>query len=161
MNATNQKIWQFSLNNKDILKHLFNYDCDSQDINEYMITEKYYAQMEDYEIEMIESTDWLCRFNILNRVILGVDKEDDTARCITNTGEVGDFCETFSSVPYEILRRDMPRNSNTQNYFNRFPEFYQALQKYDTWAKENNIELDQYHIYHNNNGELFKEYFEL
>lgn len=160
MNKENELIWSFVQSDKNILKYLFRYNFETQDMSEYMLTPNYYHNMTPSEIDMIENTDWVFRFDIWGRVILGVDRRDDTVRCITNTGEVGIFCETFSLIPYEILRRDMLEEETTDDYFITASDFQKALLVYESWANKNNIELDKYNIYHNTNGELFKEYFE-
>lgn len=160
MNSINQKIWQLALANEDILKYLFNYDFKTQDMNEYMLTEIYYPNMSQYEIKTVQSNDWLYRTSKARYKLIGLNKENDIVHSITNTGEVGIFCEAFDSVPYEILRRDMIEDETTEEYLEADPQFYQALLKYETWAKENDIELDTLKIYHNEEGELFKEYFE-
>lgn len=160
MNQENQKIWQFVLNNQDILKHLFHYDLKTQNLDEYMLTSKYYQNMTPYEINTVKNNDWLYRTTQASYKLIGVDKENDIIHIITNTGEVGIFCETFDSIPYEILRRDMLEDETTYDYLRDAPQFHQALLKYEAWAKENGIQLDKYNIYHNDNGELFKEFFE-
>jgi hypothetical protein len=160
MGLINQRIWQFVLANEDILKYLFNYDFKTQDMTEYMLTPKHYTNMTQYEINAIEHSDWLYKTTLSHAILIGVE-QDDSVNAINDTAEVGVFCDDFSAIPYEFLRLEIRfRNETTDDYFKSYPEFHQALLKYEEGAKEHNIQLDMYHIYHNERGELFKEYFE-
>lgn len=160
MNPEVQKIWQFVHNNHNVLKYLFMYDFNTQDMNEYMLTSKYYSNMSEYEINTVKNSEWLYRSILTHAILIGVE-EDCSVNAINDTGEIGVFCDDFFTIPYEFLRLELRYSEkSTQNYLKSNPEFQKALLVYEFWAKENNIKLDKYNIYHNANGELFKEYFE-
>ena len=48
-------------------------------------------------------------------------------------------------------------NQTVAEYFQKNPEFKQALDMYETWAKSEGIILDKWNDYHEPNGELFKD----
>lgn len=164
MNLINQKIWKYVQSQKDILKYLFKYDFDTQDMSEYMLNKNDSSNFTQYQANTLINATWLYRSIFRETPIIGIINSltDDIVVGITNDAGVGDICELFDSFPYEVLRDSLQYedNQNTANYFLNYPDFHQALLKYEAWAKENNIQLDKYNIYHNENGELFKEYFE-
>lgn len=65
----------------------------------------------------------------------------------------------FSNLPYALLELGCYRmNSQTvSEYFQTNPEFKNALDIYEHWAKSEKIILDKWNDYHDEHGELFKD----
>lgn len=70
----------------------------------------------------------------------------------------------MQDLPYEIIKVEsrFTKNSTVEEYFKKFSncDFPLILKRYESWCKENNIELDKQRVYHDINGKLFDKYFE-
>lgn len=72
------------------------------------------------------------------------------------------WVNNFQDIPYEIIRLQIKNNEkeSVKEYFDKYPESEKTLNEYETWCKNNLIELDPDNIYHDENGHMFTHYFE-
>lgn len=72
------------------------------------------------------------------------------------------WVNNFQDIPYEIIRLQIKNNEkeSVKEYFDKYPESEKTLNEYETWCKDNRIELEPDNIYHDGNGNMFTHYFE-
>lgn len=102
---------------------------------------------------------WLYFSNFQEFSLIGVDS-DNNVFAITDNLDLR-IIKGFQNLPYEIIRVYTGFHDKTDNYFQAFPETRQLLMEYETWCIVNDIPLDEHKIYHDENGNLFNEYFEI
>lgn len=132
-----------------LLTEVFDYNYRSlEDI------ECYIEQFKDMLGENIANdTQWLYRGDGDLTVMLGLYKDNIIA--ISEDFEIFRFCDYFQDIPFEIYRR-------SYELFDGIRDSHKdKLKKYEIWCKNNGIFVDPNHYYHDENGEIFKEYFEL
>lgn len=88
--------------------------------------------------------------------------EDEMVYALKDEGELTDVCEGLENIPYEMLR---VLSFYSKNYIlNDDSKYVQKLlsdiYEYESWCKENGIELDKQKVYHDEHGKLFTHYFE-
>lgn len=111
-------------------------------------------------IENCKDIEWIYWSNEQEYCLIGI--EGCSIYAIKDEGELAEVCEGLENIPYELLR--VLSESGTDGsvkdilQYNKDIEF--DLSIYEKWCKENYIELDKNHIYHNENGELFTHYFD-
>ena len=132
-----------------LLTEVFDYNPSSlEDI------ECYIEQFKDMPGEkIVNNTQWLYRGDGDLTVMLGLYKDNIIA--ISEDFELFRFCDYFQDIPFEIYRRSYELFDDI-----REPHEYK-LKKYEIWCKNNGIVVDPNSYYHDENGEIFKEYFEL
>lgn len=102
---------------------------------------------------------WLYFSSFQEFSLIGIDS-DNNAFAITDNLDLR-IINGFQNLPYEIIRVYTGFHDTVDNYFQAFPETKQLLKEYETWCRYNNIPLDEHHIYHDEDGNLFNEYFEI
>jgi hypothetical protein len=156
-----KKIWQFVFHNPFVTQHLFFYDATRNDFPKYFFEQSHeYEEKEDLFLK----TQWLYLVNsslaIFYFTAIGVSESGQTI-ALENNGlydelvEIGDFCD----LPYAILKcacYGMP-NQKTQELFDQYPEFKQALDIYEAWCESQYITLDKNQCYHDANKTLFSQ----
>lgn len=132
-----------------LLTEVFDYNYRSlEDI------ECYVEQFKDMSGEkIVNNTQWLYRGDGDLTVMLGLYKDNIIA--ISEDFELFRFCDYFQDIPFEIYRRSYELFDGIRDYHK------DKLKKYEIWCKNNGIVVDPNNYYHNENGEIFKEYFEL
>ena len=132
-----------------LLTEVFDYDPRSfEDIDDY-------KREFDGEIEenIINNTTWLYRGDGRLTMMLGLYKDNIIA--ISDDFFLLKFCDYFQDIPFEIYRLKFDFFENErETYINN-------LKKYEQWCRDNNIVVDPNNYYHDENGEIFKRYFEL
>ena len=132
-----------------LLREVFDYDLSSfEDIDDY-------KREFDGEIEenIVNNTTWLYRGDGRLTMMLGLYKDNIIA--ISDDFFLLKFCDYFQDIPFEIYRLKFDFFENErETYINN-------LKKYEQWCRDNNIVVDLNNYYHDENGEIFKEYFEL
>lgn len=107
---------------------------------------------------------WLFVTDHSNLTLVGVNILDETIWCIDDEGDFHKDCDSLQDFPYEIIRGDcsFTENETVAAYFEKYKEegYKETLERYEKWCKDNNIELDKDHIYHDENGNLFTQYFD-
>lgn len=132
-----------------LLTEIFDYNYRSlKDI------ECYVEQFKDMPGEkIVNNTQWLYRGDGDLTVMLGLYKDNIIA--ISEDFELFRFCDYFQDIPFEIYRR-------SYELFDDIRDSHEVrLKKYETWCKNNGIIVDPNNYYHDENGEIFKGYFEL
>lgn len=106
---------------------------------------------------------WLFVTDQPNNILIGLNKLDFSVWSIDDEGDFHKACDTLQDLPYEILRLEcaFTENETVEDYFEKYKEegYKETLEKYELWCKNNNIELDTNHIYHDENGKLFTKSF--
>ena len=132
-----------------LLREVFDYDLSSfEDIDDY-------KREFDGEIEenIVNNTTWLYRGDGRLTMMLGLYKDNIIA--ISDDFFLLKFCDYFQDIPFEIYRLKFDFFENErETYINN-------LKQYEQWCRDNNIVVDLNNYYHDENGEIFKEYFEL
>ena len=132
-----------------LLREVFDYDLSSfEDIDDY-------KREFDGEIEenIVNNTTWLYRGDGRLTMMLGLYKDNIIA--ISDDFFLLKFCDYFQDIPFEIYRLKFDFFENErETYINN-------LKKYEQWCRDNNIVVDLNNYYHDENGEIFKRYFEL
>jgi hypothetical protein len=160
MNTEDKKIWQFIQDNDFVAKHLFFYDRNNNDLHNQGI---FFDDLDEYGHDKNDfiNTTWLYRMHCDFSYVLaiGVD-EKGFAMAIDDEGRFGVYTGIFCNIPYALLRTGC--FDKVDDFFKQEPEFKQALDIYEKWCQEQNIELDSKHAYHDSNGQLFTdlEFFE-
>jgi hypothetical protein len=98
------------------------------------------------------SSENFCLIGIQNNVISAIDSEG----CLVGV------CDGIENIPYELLREESKYADDelVQDVFNCDIELQKDFFSYESWCKENDIELDKQRVYHDLNGKLFEKYFE-
>lgn len=134
---------------KDAFK--FDKESDKKSLKTYLNkeTEKEYAGIT-----------WLYECNAENICLVGI--ENNVVSAIDSEGALVSVCEGLENIPYELLRAETryAEDELVQDVFNYDKDFATDLLKYEDWCKNNNVDLDIQKIYHDENGNLFKEYFD-
>ena len=105
------------------------------------------------EEDIVNKTNWLYSGDGYLTVVLGPYKDNIIA--ISEDFELFKFCDYFQDIPFEIYRR------NFGVFDSRRENHLECLKQYEQWCKDNNIVVDPNNYYHDENGEIFKEHFEL
>lgn len=114
----------------------------------------YVDEFEDsIEEDIVNETHWLYCGDGYLREVLGLYKDNIIA--ISQDFELFKFCDYFQDIPFEIYRR------NYEAFDSRRQNHLECLKQYEQWCRDNNIVVDPNNYYHDENGEIFKEYFEL
>ena len=142
--------------NLDVIKQFpnaFSYNKDFQDTD----IDKFFN--EDM-IENCKGIEWLYWSNEQTYCLIGF--QDNTVYAIQDEGELTGVCEGLENIPYEMLRilSDSGENGSLEDILQYNQEVMVDLLKYESWWKQNKIELDKQKIYHDENGKLFAHYFE-
>ena len=137
-----------TIKNNSLLSYVFDYDPSSlEDI------ECYVKQFEDMPGESIaNNTQWLYRGDGRLTVMLGLYQDNIIA--ISEDFDLFRFCDYFQDIPYEIYRRHFGIYESDRK------EHVHKLKEYEQWCRDNNIVVDPNHYYHDENKDIFKEYFE-
>ena len=111
-----------------------------------------YLKEFDGEVEesIVRNTNWLYKGDGYLPLILGIYKDNIIA--INEDFFLIKFCDYFQDIPFEIYRRAF--DSYNHKHLNK-------LNEYQKWCEDNNIVVDPNNYYHDENGDIFKEYFEL
>lgn len=140
----------FNIIKKDpLLTEVFDYEPNSfEDIEDYK--REFDGEIEE---DIVNNTTWLYRGDGRLTMMLGLYKYNIIA--ISDDFFLLKFCDYFQDIPFEIyrLKYDFFENER-ETYINN-------LKKYEIWCRKNNIIVDPNNYYHDENGEIFKEYFEL
>lgn len=137
-----------TIKNNILLSHVFDYNPSSFEDIEF-----YVKQFEDMPGENIaNNTQWLYRGDGRLTVMLGLYQDNIIA--ISEDFELFRFCDYFQDIPYEIYRRHFGIYESDRE------EYVHKLKEYEQWCRDNNILVDPNNYYHDENGEIFKEYFE-
>ena len=126
------------------------------DYNPHMIDDlqDYVDEFEDsIEEDIVNETHWLYCGDGYLREVLGLYKDNIIA--ISQDFELFKFCDYFQDIPFEIYRRNFDAFDSQRN------SHLEYLKKYEQWCRDNKIIVDPKNYYHDKNGEIFKEHFEL
>ena len=112
-------------------------------------TEKEYAGM-----------NWLYECEEQSAAFIGIDNNEVFA--VDSEGFLVSVCEGIENIPYELLRLHSlyAKDELVQSVFDKNKDFENDLLKYEEWCKSNGIKLDMQKVYHDENGNLFTQYFE-
>lgn len=129
----------------------FEKEADKESLKVYLNkeTEKEYAGM-----------NWLYECEEQSAAFIGVDNNEVFA--IDSEGYLVSICEGIENIPYELLRLHSlyAKDELVQSVFDKNKDFETDLLKYEEWCKNNGIDLDIQKIYHDENGNLFTQYFD-
>lgn len=129
----------------------FEKEADKESLKVYLNkeTEKEYAGM-----------NWLYECEEQSAAFIGVDNNEVFA--IDSEGYLVSICEGIENIPYELLRLHSlyAKDELVQSVFDKNKDFETDLLNYEDWCKNNGIDLDIQKIYHDENGNLFTQYFD-
>ena len=137
------------IKNNNILQLVFDY-------NPYMTNDlqDYIDEFEDsIEEDIVNNTHWLYSGDGYLREVLGLYKGEVIA--ISQDFELFKFCDHFQDIPFEIYRR------NYEVFDSRRGHHLGCLKQYEQWCRDNDIVVDPDNHYHDENGNIFSEHFEL
>lgn len=110
-----------------------------------------------------ENMKWLFVTYQSNHTLIGLNVLDNTIWAIDDEGEFHKACDAVQDLPYEILRLEcaFTENETVEDYFEKYKEegYKKTLERYELWCRNNHIELDKNHIYHDRNRKLFSKSF--
>lgn len=132
-----------------LLTEVFDYDSRSfEDVEDYK--REFDGEMEE---DIVNNTTWLYRGYGSLTMMLGLYQDNIIA--ISDDFFLLKFCDYFQDIPFEIYRLKF-------DFFENEREIYiNNLKKYEQWCRDNKIIVDPNNYYHDKNGDIFKEYFEL
>lgn len=132
-----------------LLREVFDYDLSSfEDIDDYK--REFDGEIEE---DIVNNTTWLYRGDGRLTMMLGLYKDNIIA--ISDDFFLLKFCDYFQDIPFEIYRLKFDFFENErETYINN-------LKKYEQWCRDNKIIVDPNNYYHDKNGDIFKEHFEL
>lgn len=157
MDAEDKKIWDYVQSNPFIAQHLFFYDPNDNNLDGV-----FFDDLDEYgeHKENFLSTNWLYYLHFTDSyfIALGVDS-GSSAVGIDNEGQFRGICGIFSNLPYALLELGCYNmfSRSVLEYFQKNPEFKQALELYESWCQSEGIVLDKWKEYHDENGYLFKD----
>lgn len=107
-----------------------------------------------------EGITWLYECKAEGIYLVGI--EDNIISAIDSEGFLVSVCEGLENIPYEILRVESlyAEDELVQDVFDYDKDFQDDLLKYEEWCRNNAITLDIQKAYHDENGNLFKQYFD-
>lgn len=131
------------------LMGVFDYENRNADyLNDYL------AEFEDEEEEyIVKDTNWLYKGSLYLTVILGIYKDKIIA--INEDFFLVVFCDHIQDIPFEIYRRGFSFFEPNRD------EHLKKLKQYEEWCRNNGIAVDPDNHYHDEDGNIFSEYFEL
>lgn len=132
-----------------LLTEVFDYDPRSfEDIDDYK--REFDGEIEE---DIVNNTTWIYRGDGRLTMMLGLYQDNIIA--ISADFFLLNFCDYFQDIPFEIYRLKFDFFENErETYINN-------LKKYEQWCRDNNIVVDPNNYYHDENGDIFKGYFEL
>lgn len=103
---------------------------------------------------------WLYECEEQSAAFIGVDNNEVFA--IDSEGYLVSVCEGIENIPYELLRLHSlyAKDELVQSVFDKNKDFEADLLNYEKWCKTNGIALDVQKVYHDENGNLFTQYFD-
>lgn len=152
-----------------MLNNWFNDKINIEIIKQFKEAFKYRkeADKESLEIYLNEDTKkeyasitWLYECRAENVCLIGFNEESIYA--IDSEGWLVGVCEGLENIPYELLRVESryAEDELVEDVFDYDKDFLTDLSKYEEWCKNNCINLDVQKIYHDEHGDLFKQYFD-
>ena len=159
MISDTDKIVQLIRNNELIAKKLFYFSSwiDSEKDTSLFIT--------DENKELVEETEWIYQSSLQSFMLIGIfewEKKVLTHAIDDQTNYAG-CINAFQDIPYEIIRRECyyTKDKSVKSYFQKNPDVEKLLKEYKKYCCEKNVQIDKEKIYHDKNGKIFSEYFEL
>lgn len=150
------KILTLLKTNKNIADYLFQFSAMPKD-NKELFELLYVPEFHD----RLKNIDWLYFSTFQEFVLIGVDPNNNVV-AIDDSLDLK-LVYGIQNIPYEIIR--MQSMDETEDYFNKYKnigvDLSSILKEYEIWCRDNNIPLDEHHIYHDEDGNLFNEYFEI
>ena len=138
-----------NIKRNSLLQLVFNYEPHiKDDIQDYI--EEFKDSIEE---DIVNQTKWLYSGVSFLTIVIGLYKDNIIG--ISEDFELLKFCDYFQDIPFEIYRR------NYEVFDSRRQNHLECLKQYEQWCRDNNIVVDPNNYYHDENGEIFKEYFEL
>ena len=138
-----------NIKRNSLLQLVFNYEPHiKDDIQDYI--EEFKDSIEE---DIVNQTKWLYSGVSFLTIVIGLYKDNIIG--ISEDFELLKFCDYFQDIPFEIYRRNFDAFDSQRN------SHLEYLKKYEQWCRDNNIVVDPNNYYHDENGEIFKEYFEL
>lgn len=138
-----------NIKRNSLLQLVFNYEPHiKDDIQDYI--EEFKDSIEE---DIVNQTKWLYSGVSFLTIVIGLYKDNIIG--ISEDFELLKFCDYFQDIPFEIYRR------NYEAFDSRRQNHLECLKQYEQWCRDNNIVVDPNNYYHDENGEIFKEYFEL
>lgn len=138
-----------TIKQNNLLQLVFNYNSlVIDDLQDYIDEFKGYI-----EEDIVNQTKWLYSGVSFLTVVLGLYKDNIIG--ISEDFELLKFCDYFQDISFEIYRRNFDAFDSHRKYH------LECLKQYEQWCRKNNIVVDPNNYYHDENGEIFKEYFEL
>lgn len=103
---------------------------------------------------------WIYECEEQSAAFIGMD--DNEVVAIDSEGFLVSVCEGIENIPYELLRLHSlyAKDELVKSVFDKNKDFKADLLNYEEWCKNNVIALDVQKIYHDENGNLFTNYFE-
>lgn len=103
---------------------------------------------------------WLYECDEQSAAFIGMD--DNEVVAIDSEGFLVSVCEGIENIPYELLRLHSlyAKDELVKSVFDKNKAFEADLLNYEEWCKNNVIALDVQKIYHDENGNLFTNYFD-
>lgn len=137
------------IENNSLLQRVFNYEPRIiQDLQHYI--DEFEGSIEE---DIVNKTNWLYSGVSFLTVVLGLYKDNIIG--ISEDFELLKFCDYFQDIPFEIYRRNFDAFESNRKYH------LECLKKYEQWCRDNDILVDPNNYYHDKNGEIFEEYFDL
>ncbi len=139
----------YNIKRNSLLQLVFNYEPHiKDDIQDYI--EEFKDSIEE---DIVNQTKWLYSGVSFLTIVIGLYKDNIIG--ISEDFELLKFCDYFQDIPFEIYRR------NYEAFDSRRQNHLECLKQYEQWCRDNNIVVDPNNYYHDENGEIFREYFEL
>lgn len=103
---------------------------------------------------------WLYECEEQSAAFIGI--WDNEVYAIDSEGYLVSVCEGLENIPYELIRIDSLycEDELVEDFFRYNKDFEIDLLEYEKWCKNNHVILDVQKIYHDSNGNLFKQYFD-
>lgn len=140
-----------NINIKPLLCELFGYsELQLDDLNDYLLEIE--KSNDNLEIKKSRETKWIYSGDLFTPYFIGL--LNDRVMAINQDAECFIYCNHFQDIPFESYRQFFYRMESEKK------EHLEKLKEYKQWLKDNNIPIDPDCIYHDENGELFDEYFE-
>jgi len=114
--------------------------------------------------ELVEGTEWIYVSSSQKFTLIGLIKINDKllVQAVDEQCDYAGWIHAFKNIPYEFLRRRMfYEDENTEIVLSDNPDYYNVLKRYEKICEDNSILLDEEKVYHDENGKIFPEYFEL
>ena len=104
----------------------------------------------------LKEVKWIYISKLQDFNLIGVENINNKSYVVAiDTQEEQVWVNNFQDIPYEIYRRHFGIYESDRK------EYVHKLKEYEQWCRDNNIVVDPNNYYHDENKDIFKEYFEV